>query len=205
MARFHLRYQNHTVLLAPGELVIGRGPDCGLPLDDTNVSRRHAILHVDARSVRIEDLGSRNGVVVNGERIEGTVELAHGDEVTIGRQVLHLVEEQERQRRAILSTISTADESARTRSELRDSVQRELGRDPSDDLEKLTPREQEVLRLVALGYAQKRIADELGISVKTVETFRTRINTKMGFESRVDLVRFAIACGLLDVGRKGDP
>ncbi len=54
-----------------------------------------------------------------------------------------------------------------------------------------------MLKLVALGYAQRDIGAELGVSVKTVETYRARINEKMGFKSRVDLVRFALAAGML--------
>jgi len=59
----------------------------------------------------------------------------------------------------------------------------------------LSPRESEVLRLIALGYANKEIAAHLGVSVKTVETFKARAARKVGAHSRVDIVRFAIARG----------
>ena len=63
--------------------------------------------------------------------------------------------------------------------------------------EALSDREAEVLRLIALGYANKEIASQLDLSVKTVETFKTRSMEKMGLRSRVDIVRHAMDCGWL--------
>jgi DNA-binding NarL/FixJ family response regulator len=69
------------------------------------------------------------------------------------------------------------------------------GRDP--DLAGLTPREAEVLRLLALGYSNKEIASTLSISVKTVETHRASGMSRLGLSSRAALVRFAMAEGWL--------
>ncbi len=63
--------------------------------------------------------------------------------------------------------------------------------------EALSEREAEVLRLIALGYANKEIAAQLDVSVKTVETFKTRAMEKLGLRSRVDIVRFAMDRGWL--------
>lgn len=71
-----------------GEFVVGRSSSCHLALDDGLVSRRHAVFHVREDGVHVEDLGSRNGVVVNGEAIEGQRELKHLDRVVIGSQEL---------------------------------------------------------------------------------------------------------------------
>jgi two-component system, NarL family, response regulator NreC len=60
----------------------------------------------------------------------------------------------------------------------------------------LSPREREVLDLVAQGYTNRQIADRLGLSVKTVETYRTRLVEKLGLRSRADLVRYAVDSGL---------
>lgn len=68
----------------------------------------------------------------------------------------------------------------------------------ADPWEKLSSREYEVLRLVALGYTNAEIAEELSISVKTVETHRARGMEKMNFTTRSQLVRAAIAKGLLE-------
>ena len=54
-----------------GEFAIGRSSSCNLALADGLVSRKHAVLHVGPDAVVVEDLGSRNGVAVNGVRING--------------------------------------------------------------------------------------------------------------------------------------
>ena len=61
----------------------------------------------------------------------------------------------------------------------------------------LSARETEVLRLVALGNTSQQIADQLYISVNTVETHRAHIMEKLGLRGRAQLVRYAIANGLL--------
>jgi len=63
--------------------------------------------------------------------------------------------------------------------------------------EALSPREREVLRLVALGYTNSQIAEKLYISVKTVETYKARIKEKLGLKTRAALVRYALREGLL--------
>ncbi len=68
----------------------------------------------------------------------------------------------------------------------------------SASVEPLTPREIEVLRLIALGYTNRQIAEELIISVRTVESHRANLMGKLGLRSRVDLVRYAREHGLLD-------
>ena len=64
--------------------------------------------------------------------------------------------------------------------------------------EALTEREQAVLRLVARGYTGTEAASRLGISPKTVETYRARIGEKLELKHRTDYVRFAHRIGLLD-------
>jgi two-component system, NarL family, response regulator NreC len=62
----------------------------------------------------------------------------------------------------------------------------------------LSEREQDVLRLVALGHTGREIANRLSLSVKTVETYRARGMEKLGLTSRAALVRFALARGLME-------
>ena len=62
----------------------------------------------------------------------------------------------------------------------------------------LSPREQEVLKLVAEGYTNRQIAEVLVISEKTVERHRTNILAKLGMRDRVELVRYAIRRGLVE-------
>jgi two-component system response regulator NreC len=63
--------------------------------------------------------------------------------------------------------------------------------------EPLTPREREVLRLIALGHTSVEIAEKLGLSPRTIETHRARIHRKLGLVSRAELVRYALQRGML--------
>ncbi len=62
----------------------------------------------------------------------------------------------------------------------------------------LTPREREVLRLIAQGQKNREIADELGIAIKTVETHRTKIMQKLDLHNSAELAAYAIRRGLIE-------
>jgi two-component system response regulator NreC len=66
-------------------------------------------------------------------------------------------------------------------------------------LEEITPRELQVLRLIAKGRTRNEIADELFLSPLTVDNHRKSLMRKLGIHDRVDLARFAIAEGLVEV------
>jgi predicted component of type VI protein secretion system len=89
--RFRLRYLQHDLELNEGTFAVGRNASCQLSLDDPLVSRRHAIFELQGGGVTIEDLNSRNGVIVNGHRIEAKVNLNVGDRILIGSQELTLL------------------------------------------------------------------------------------------------------------------
>jgi predicted component of type VI protein secretion system len=89
--RFRLRYLQHDLELTEGEFAVGRNASCQLSLDDPLVSRRHALLVVAGSEVTVEDLQSRNGVLVNGQRIQGRVRLQAGDRILIGAQEMTLL------------------------------------------------------------------------------------------------------------------
>lgn len=81
---------------------------------------------------------------------------------------------------------------------VRDFLQRtEAG--TSSGVEELTPREREVLTYIAEGYTNQEIANALVISVKTVDRHRENIMRKLNLHSRVELVKYAIAKGLITV------
>lgn len=77
--------------LRSGSSLIGRAPDVQVALLDGEVSRHHARIGVIGGQVWLEDLGSTNGTLVNGTRIQGAVVLHGGDRVVIGGHVLKLV------------------------------------------------------------------------------------------------------------------
>ena len=62
----------------------------------------------------------------------------------------------------------------------------------------LSERESEVLKLTAAGYSHKEIAAQLQVSIKSVETYKARGMDKLGFDTRVDLVRYASGKGWFD-------
>jgi DNA-binding NarL/FixJ family response regulator len=77
---------------------------------------------------------------------------------------------------------------------VRDFVDRGHG---DEQFDVLTPRELQVLKLIAEAYTSKQIAQELFISVKTVERHRQNILDKLGMSDRVELTRYAIRRGLI--------
>jgi two-component system, NarL family, response regulator NreC len=62
--------------------------------------------------------------------------------------------------------------------------------EPDEDL--LSPREKEVLLLIALGHTQQEIAEQLTVSIKTVDSYKTRIREKLNMTKRSDMVRYAL-------------
>jgi two-component system response regulator NreC len=67
-----------------------------------------------------------------------------------------------------------------------------------DEVPTLSPRETEVLRLMALGHTNREIAEHLALSVRTVETHRAHVQQKLGLAGRPELTRYALTHGLID-------
>ena len=79
---FVVRRQRYP--LPDGEHLVGRAPDAAVWLDSPKVSRHHARVVVDGRHANIEDLGSKNGTFVRGQRIDAATPLQPGDRIRIG-------------------------------------------------------------------------------------------------------------------------
>ncbi|WP_430536036.1 response regulator transcription factor [Listeria rocourtiae] len=73
------------------------------------------------------------------------------------------------------------------------------GEEVSNSYVQLSNREQEVLPLIALGYGNKEIANKLCISVKTVETHKSNIMSKLDLSTRAEIVKYAIKKNLIDL------
>jgi len=71
------------------------------------------------------------------------------------------------------------------------------GNQDEEDYKRLSPREKEIMRLIAMGYTNRQAAEELFLSEKTIETYKSRLMSKLGFHSRTELVRFALRLGLI--------
>ena len=89
--RYRIVHHNTSLEAREGEFLVGRSPECHLVLDDPSVSRVHCAIIIENGMIYGEDRGSRNGVIVNGDRIEGRERLTDGDEITLGRQKIRIV------------------------------------------------------------------------------------------------------------------
>jgi len=74
--------------VSAGESVIGRDRACAIQMDADSVSRRHARLRVTPQGAWLEDLDSKNGTWVDGERIHGAMALADGASFTLGSEAV---------------------------------------------------------------------------------------------------------------------
>ena len=92
-------WRKHRVTLFPisADVVVGRSPQhATVILPSERVSRRHAVIRQTAAGIEIEDLRSRNGTFVNGERLEGTTTLKSGDTIVIGDEQLSFIQKASR-------------------------------------------------------------------------------------------------------------
>lgn len=99
-----LLWGRRSLELPAGDLVIGRDSSCDVHLDLPGVSRRHARLRVTDTAVILEDLGSKNGTLRSGQRIEGSVILQDEDELRIGAATVVYRHRREQDSTATLKT-----------------------------------------------------------------------------------------------------
>jgi predicted DCC family thiol-disulfide oxidoreductase YuxK len=94
-ASYALHYRTGIAPLLKTETTIGRSASCDVVLDSALVSRRHARILMSDAGLFIEDLGSRNGIIVNGTLVRGSARLSVGDRLRIGPEILELHEQSE--------------------------------------------------------------------------------------------------------------
>jgi hypothetical protein len=80
----HLISKDREWRLVEGPNLIGRDRDCAISVESPSVSRRHARIVVTDEKATIEDLGSKNGTYVNGERVKDVMPLVDGSQMQIG-------------------------------------------------------------------------------------------------------------------------
>jgi DNA-binding winged helix-turn-helix (wHTH) protein len=81
---YRLFWRSREIALQEGENVLGREPEADVFLDHTSVSRRHARIRIADEKAVVEDLGSKNGTFLRGERIAAPASLADGDSLRLG-------------------------------------------------------------------------------------------------------------------------
>ena len=96
MSAFVLKLNEVRFPLRFGETLVGRSPYCSIVVDDATISRQHASFQLSRAGLTVEDLGSRNGTRVNGQRIWGVRLLEPGDWVEVGNQRFELAADGER-------------------------------------------------------------------------------------------------------------
>lgn len=87
MQRLELKQKGHApyvISLGEGPILVGRAPSNDVVLSDDQVSWHHAAVWLESGAVHVRDMGSRNGTLLNGERIRGLVSMKEGDVVTLG-------------------------------------------------------------------------------------------------------------------------
>jgi DNA-binding winged helix-turn-helix (wHTH) protein len=83
-ATCRILWDSRTIPLSEGMNVIGRDPAAAVFVDSTTVSRRHAVIVVSPEGASLEDLGSKNGTFLRGQRVDTATLLADGDELAVG-------------------------------------------------------------------------------------------------------------------------
>lgn len=163
-----------SVVLGADELTIGRGSECGLCIADRGLSRIHVkIVQASDGIVNLIDVGSTNGTLVNGERVTAVI-LRSGDEIQLGpATVLHY---------SCGATAAVPEGDAQLRRRIEHA---------------LTKRELEVACLVARGASNQRIAKDLGLSVRTIESHLDHAYNKLDVDSRTELAALLYRSGLV--------
>jgi len=87
---YRLVFEDREISLRPGDNLLGRVDEGVVWIDSPSVSRRHARIRVEGGQAVLEDLGSKNGTLLRGQRISAPVPLADGDEIRLGQVVLTL-------------------------------------------------------------------------------------------------------------------
>ncbi len=166
-----------VVRLDRDDATIGRREDNAYVVPDPRVSRVHAQIRKEAGSVIVTDLGSSAGTKVNGTELSGPTVVRHGDRVSLG-PVTATFEDP--------AAASQAEESTM----VFDVPKVETG-------PHLSPRQQQVLELMAEGMTNSEIGEQLGVTERTVKAYAQELYDKLGVRNRAGAVAEAAKLGLL--------
>lgn len=166
-----------VIRLDRDEATIGRREDNAYVLPDPRVSRVHAKITKEAGSVIITDLGSSGGTRVNEDEVSGSSVINHGDTVSFG---------------PVTATFEDPAQAATGEEETQVFEVPQVETGPH-----LSPRQQQVLELMAEGMTNKEIGNELGVTERTVKAYAQELYDKLGVRNRAGAVAEAAKVGLL--------
>jgi hypothetical protein len=104
LKRYRLRFLLQEIDLVRAATIIGRSPECHVTIEDPLVSRQHARIVLDEDGALCDDMGSRNGVKLNGRPLKKPARLKDGDRLRIGTQELVFCEVREGHNSALAKT-----------------------------------------------------------------------------------------------------
>ncbi|WP_295886056.1 response regulator transcription factor [uncultured Thiohalocapsa sp.] len=177
-----------AALLKPDLVVL----DVGLP-DITGIDAAHAIRGAAADCIVVALSMYADGHYVEGMLSAGARAYVLKNDVS--GELLEAIDAASRGERYLSRTLRLASGADTAHGD--ETAPAPLGRCPDIDRDLLTGRERQVLCLLARGRRAKQIATELDISIKTVETYRSRVMHKLHIDNLPGLVRFAIRAGLV--------
>ncbi|MDC7219563.1 MAG: FHA domain-containing protein [Spirochaetales bacterium] len=151
---------------------IGRQDNNDLILPSHSVSRRHARIINEGGELQIEDLESKNGVLLNGKKIESKGFLRQGDIIKIGDSEFTLGRTEDFQTKYEEQTLARSSEATRL---------------SFADAFSLSEREKEILFFLIKGHSLKQIGESLFISAGTVKNHVLKIYKKTGCHTRIEL------------------
>ena len=111
-----LRHAGREIPISDGDVVLGRSHSAGIRIDEETVSRSHALLSIREGRAIVRDLGSSNGLFVNGRKVVGQAPVADGDTILLGSAavVLSILAPPDADvRTAMIATIPAGSEPAR--------------------------------------------------------------------------------------------
>jgi two-component system response regulator NreC len=198
---------DHAVVRGALKALLEGQPDLRVVGEADDIGSARAAVAAAAPGVLILDVNMPDGLAVDA--VEGLRSEAPGTEIVL----LTMERDLTLARRAIaagarayllkdaahLELIEAVRRAAAGREYLPSAVAASLEHEEgSAERPDLSPRETEVLRQMALGHTNREIAEQLSLSVRTVETHRAHVQQKLGLDSRSELTRYALENGLIE-------
>ena len=197
---------DHAVVRGALRALLDGQPDLDVVGEANDIASTRTLLVGEGPDVLILDVNMPDGLSIDA--VEGLREEAPATEIVL----LTMERDSTLARRALdagargylfkdaahLELIEAVRLAASGREYLSPAVAAGLANDKSQGGGALSPRETEVLRLMALGHTNREIAEHLTLSVRTVETHRSHIQQKLGLTSRPELTQYALENHLLD-------